>query len=472
MSDIDSDPEFTAYLDNLEASRTENDDKYSDISVSSVHTSDLTDFDEDSSDSDSDNDPVVPVRNVNSRRGGSSSQWSEACVQSNFPDFTGISGPPRPQVNLQSPFDYFSLMIPVGTYQWVAYQTNLYAKQKLMASGVPDDKVSEKFVPTTADEIRAYIGLLMFMNISPLPSSTMYWAEGSPTYNPWLSQVMPRNRFQQLAQYFHLADSTEAVPRGQPGFDPLYKVRPLISLTQDSFLMNYHPGKSITVDEAMIKFKGRCSFTQYVPAKPVKWGLKVWAVCDADNFYMLNYSLYTGKINDLPAGTCEPLGDRVVKHLTRPFHHKWHTVFFDNYFTSVPLVTHLFSQKTVACGTVRINRKDLPLPMKSAKCVKKSGDTLRWFRSLSFRSDDGGENYTGCLQAIAWYDRRKVTLLTSAHDDSDGELVRKGARGVVRARYSRPVAVEEYSKGHNGVDKHDQLRSYYGSQLKFKKWWK
>ena len=64
MSDIDSDPEFTAYLDNLEASRTENDDKYSDISVSSVHTSDLTYFDEDSLDSDSDKDPGVPVRNI------------------------------------------------------------------------------------------------------------------------------------------------------------------------------------------------------------------------------------------------------------------------------------------------------------------------------------------------------------------------------------------------------------------------
>ena len=54
-------------------------------------------------------------------------------------------------------------MIPVGTYQWVADQTNLYAKQKLMASGVPEDKVSEKFVPTTADEICAYTGLLMFI---------------------------------------------------------------------------------------------------------------------------------------------------------------------------------------------------------------------------------------------------------------------------------------------------------------------
>ena len=54
MSDIESGPQFTVLLDDLEASGAENSDRYSDISVSSVYTCDLTDFDEDSSDSDSD----------------------------------------------------------------------------------------------------------------------------------------------------------------------------------------------------------------------------------------------------------------------------------------------------------------------------------------------------------------------------------------------------------------------------------
>ena len=54
MSDIVGDPQFTVLLDDLEASGAENSDSYSDISVSNVHTCDLTDFDEDLSDSDSD----------------------------------------------------------------------------------------------------------------------------------------------------------------------------------------------------------------------------------------------------------------------------------------------------------------------------------------------------------------------------------------------------------------------------------
>ena len=54
MSDIESDPQFTVLLDDLGASGAKNGDSFSDISVSSVHTCDRTDFDEDSSDSDND----------------------------------------------------------------------------------------------------------------------------------------------------------------------------------------------------------------------------------------------------------------------------------------------------------------------------------------------------------------------------------------------------------------------------------
>ena len=48
MSDIKSDPQFTVFFDDLAASGAENSDSYSDISVSSVYTLDLTDFDKDS----------------------------------------------------------------------------------------------------------------------------------------------------------------------------------------------------------------------------------------------------------------------------------------------------------------------------------------------------------------------------------------------------------------------------------------
>jgi hypothetical protein len=395
---------------------------------------------------------------------GDSSQWTHAEFPSRKCAFSAYSGPPCPQVRLESCFDFFSLVFPVELFSDIATQTNLYAKQKLMASGVSEDRVAEKFEPTTADEIKAYIGLLMYMNIASIPDKRLYWSDG-PYYNPFVAGTMPCERFERLAMYLHLADSSLAVEKGQPGFDPLQKVRPLLSKVQESFERQFLPGENITVDEAMIRFKGRCGFLQYLPAKPTKWGMKVWSCCDADSFYMLRLSLYTGKTNDVPAGSGDALGDRVVKHLCDPLLRQWHTIYFDNYFTSVSLMKYLYDRDTLAAGTVRNNRKGLPDGMRPAKCVKKSGDTLRWFQRI-------GADNQGKLQAIAWFDRRKVTLLTTAHGGSDGEVVRKGPGGVEKARYSRPQAVAEYTRNYNGVDKHDQMRSYYGSTLRFSKWWK
>ncbi|KAL8601478.1 hypothetical protein ACOMHN_000420 [Nucella lapillus] len=365
--------------------------------------------------------------------GCSSSQWSNDDFLTEIHLFDAYRGPPSPQVNCQSPFDYFSLVFPLEAYNIMARETNLYARQLLLASGVSEERLYDRFQPTTVDEIRAYIGLQMFMNVAPVPQRTFYWKEGSLFYNNWVASIMSKNRFEQLGKYFHLADSTKAVPRGQAGYDPLYKVRPLISLTQESFSSQFVPGRNVTVDEAMIKFKGRCGFLQYMPAKPTKWGVKVWALCDADSFYMLNYSVYTGKINDLPAGSGEPLGDRVVKHLVEPLLHSWHTIYFDNYFTSVSLIDYLFKNETQACGTVRNNRKGLPEQMKPAKCVKKHGDTKRWFRQI----DDNKKK--GKLQAIAWFDRRKTEIFKGMVAGFNGRkrLGRPCVRDVsVRARLS------------------------------------
>lgn len=45
----------------------------------------------------------------------------------------------------------------------------------------------------------------------------------------------------------------------------------------------------------MIGFKGRLSFRQYMPAKPTKYGIKVWMAANSSNSYVLNFSVYLGK---------------------------------------------------------------------------------------------------------------------------------------------------------------------------------
>ena len=45
----------------------------------------------------------------------------------------------------------------------------------------------------------------------------------------------------------------------------------------------------------MVQLKGRLGFRQYMPAKPIKWGIKVWALSVATTGYGYHLQVYTGK---------------------------------------------------------------------------------------------------------------------------------------------------------------------------------
>ena len=66
---------------------------------------------------------------------------------------------------------------------------------------------------------------------------------------------------------------------------------------------HFNPSESITIDEQMADFRGRCSFRQYMPLKPSKYGLKFFlAVCSSSR-YILAIKPYLGKNNNHVAAT-------------------------------------------------------------------------------------------------------------------------------------------------------------------------
>ena len=73
-------------------------------------------------------------------------------------------------------------------------------------------------------------------------------------------------------------------------------------------------------------------------------------LADSHNGYFQNFQGYTGKVNN----TAEKgLGAHVVKDLTSDLKGKYHHAFFDNYLTSVDLLT---SRKTAFMLVVRPGR--------------------------------------------------------------------------------------------------------------------
>ena len=57
----------------------------------------------------------------------------------------------------------------------------------------------------------------------------------------------------------------------------------------------FNPGPEVTVDELLVPFPRKCPFRQYMPSKPGKYGINIWAACDAKNSYAWNLQIYLRK---------------------------------------------------------------------------------------------------------------------------------------------------------------------------------
>ena len=108
------------------------------------------------------------------------------------------------------------------------------------------------------------------MGINELPNLALYWSSDDFFGNQGIKKVMPKNRFQEISCYLHFNDSSTEPARGTPGFDHLYKIRPIFNSVLAKCQSNFQPTKNLSVDEGMIGYRRRVSFRQYMPAKPNK----------------------------------------------------------------------------------------------------------------------------------------------------------------------------------------------------------
>ena len=67
----------------------------------------------------------------------------------------------------------------------------------------------------------------------------------------------------------------------------------------------------------MIKFKGRCSFKQYLPKKTIKRGYKVWSRADSQGC-LCEFRVDTGKNKEKGLG----LGESVIEKASRALNEK------------------------------------------------------------------------------------------------------------------------------------------------------
>lgn len=252
-------------------------------------------------------------------------------------------------------------------------ETNAYYHQYVRKAGgldnIKPNARARKWTDVTNAEMKAFIGILLYIGLVRLPNYESYWNNDDLLSLKGLTQIMPRDRFLNLLAFFHTANNDNEPPRDSPNFQPTYKFHKLSQLLLERWQRYYYPSREISVDETLIPFKGRTKYLQYIPSKPHKWGLKVWTLADSATGYVFNWKMYTGK-GDGAQGDGRGVAHKVVVDLCSPLLDNGHHLYCDNFFTSPALFHELSDRQTGACGTLRVNRIGVPREVKLAKPKK------------------------------------------------------------------------------------------------------
>jgi len=179
---------------------------------------------------------------------------------------------------------------------------------------------------------------------------------------------------------------------------------------------NYTPGTGYTVDESLHGFRGMCSFKQYIPNKPSKYGIKVYVLTDSKTFYLVSSKIYKGAgthAPGLPVPTQADLGlVSLVSGTSR-------NITTDNYYTSNPLAMELKSRKLTLVGTMKKNKACIP----PSFLAKADEGTIQY-------TFDHAYNFT--LLSVAPKKKKRVVSLPTMHSE------KKERRGYWKRR-NKPI---------------------------------
>ncbi|XP_061567214.1 piggyBac transposable element-derived protein 3-like [Cololabis saira] len=312
---------------------------------------------------------------------------------------------------LYPPRSYFARFFDDYLFQHIAEQTNLYSCQQIGAS-----------INTTLEELKSFVGIKLIMGVD------------NETSNP--------------AQ------------------DRLCKVTPVMEHVRKKCL-EIDSENQFSIDEMMVPYKGTKagSLRQYLPSKPHHWGIKIFVRAGVSGI-VYDFLTYTGKSTfGIAQGPVKEIGvgANVVVQLCKTIRNPSEcVVYFDNFFTSLPLIVHLkesFGLRSL--GTIRKNR------LKG--CILEDDRALlRQGRgSYDYRVDNEAE-----VAVVKWVDNKAVTLASSCAAVSPLKEVRQFYREKRRrVGVPCPNIVSQYNVHMGGVDLADMMVALYRTPAKSHRWY-
>jgi hypothetical protein len=372
---------------------------------------------------------------------------------------------------LHSPASAFLSYLSIGFWKQITFQSNLHAKSMLVGNCIH----GHKFLEITLEEMMKFLGLMIFMKVVSKGEAKNYWGSAEEDYvfraidptarSTTFDMVMSFVRYKQIKSSFCFRYLPPEKITEAKKTDTLWRLRPLISFIRKTCGEFIVPGRNVSIDEGTEASKSRFagSFICYNPAKPTgKHHFKYYIVTAADSYIMLNIRIHGDNTQlSIEDDFVEDEGGEeeskaslqklraICLDLMQPLFGTKRIVNMDNYYTS-PQLLHSFDVKGLyARGTLRMNRKHVPISMKFSR------QELRDLERGSMKIMGAPNN----LSMLSWIDNGTVYLLSNC--DSSSDLIQ-----VTRRKSLTPEAItlqglqvcREYSKNMQGVDRLDQNR--------------
>lgn len=368
--------------------------------------------------------------------------------------FRGETQIPEALMNCDTPHEFFSFFFTADLKNTIVEQSNLYAAQKQISN---PENINENI-------LNKFLGILIYSSIIKFPNTRSYWNDKFGYDH--IKKTMSQKKFERVRSIIHFADNTKCLPKEHSDYDRLYKIRPLEET------LNHQFGKipidqRLSIDEQMCATKMSHYIKQYLPNKPHKWGFKLYLICSLQG-YAHKFEIYSGggsKNNILPG---EPdlgeSGNTVVRLARMVPRNVNHIIYFDNFYTSLPLVTYLAKEGIYSLGTVRINRlRNCKLPDKNAIMKK---NVPRGFYEENVATVDDTE-----VSAVVWKDNKPVNLLsTYVGAEPATTITRFDKAKKERVAIPCPKVIREYNAHMGGVDLLDSFIGRYHITMKSRKW--
>lgn len=183
-----------------------------------------------------------------------------------------LPGPKKLSRVIDSEVDAFLQIFSVDIFEEILRCTNVYI-----------DSIKEKFQRdrdakyVSMNELQAFLGLLILSGVKTAGHTSfleLWNTDGSGI--EVFRACMSSKRFLFLLRTIRFDDVHTRTQRRET--DKLAPIRFVLDKFIDNCKNAYCLSEFVTIDEMLVPFRGRCGFIQYIPNKPAKYGLKIFAL--------------------------------------------------------------------------------------------------------------------------------------------------------------------------------------------------